>query len=350
VTIAGTSIDEARAAQLAAAPEVLRVEGLHTYIGTEGGVVRAVDGVSFALRQGEIFGLVGESGCGKTVTCRTVAGLMPSPPARSVGMVRYAGFGERNLLALSQRELQQLRGAHLSMVFQDAMSGLNPVVRVGKQIAEAVGAHRSLSGAAKREQVLALMRKVGIPLPERRMRDYPHQFSGGMRQRVLIAIALALRPKILLADEPTTALDVTIQDQILSLLLDLQAETGMSVLLVSHDLAVIAQTCDRVAVMYAGQIVELADTNTLLNRPRHPYTIGLLRSLPGAVRSRYLQPIPGAPPRLVDPPGGCRFAERCPLVTAQCQSWDTELLPVGPGHGVRCWRHKETEGVFSHEC
>jgi oligopeptide/dipeptide ABC transporter ATP-binding protein len=339
----------ARAAQLAAAPEALRVADLHTYIGTEGGVVRAVDGVSFALRQGEIFGLVGESGCGKTVTGRTVAGLMPSPPARTAGAVYYAGFGDRNLLTLSQRELQQLRGTHLSMVFQDAMSGLNPVVRVGKQIAEAVGAHRSLSGAEKRDQVLALMRKVGIPIPERRIHDYPHQFSGGMRQRVLIAIALASRPKILLADEPTTALDVTIQDQILTLLLDLQAETGMSVLLVSHDLAVIAQTCDRVAVMYAGQIVELADTATLLARPRHPYTIGLLRSLPGAVRSRYLQPIPGAPPPLVNPPAGCRFAERCPLVTARCQTWDTELLTVEPGHNVRCWRHQETEGVFSDE-
>ncbi len=334
--------------QSAAAPDVLTVEDLYTYIATDAGVVRAVDGVSFTLRQGEIFGLVGESGCGKSVTCRTLAGLMPSPPARSVGTVRYAGFGERNLLKLSQAELQRLRGTHVSMVFQDAMSGLNPVVRVGKQLEEAVGAHRSLSASDKNEQALALMRMVGIPIPERRMRDYPHQFSGGMRQRVLIAIALASRPKILLADEPTTALDVTIQDQILTLLLDLQKETRMSVLLVSHDLSVIAQTSDRVAVMYAGQIVELADTADLLTRPRHPYTIGLLRSMPGAGgESRYLQPIPGAPPRLIDPPEGCRFAPRCPLVMERCRTWSTELLSAGPDHTVRCWRHQETQGAFS---
>ncbi len=330
------------------AADVLTVQDLYTYIATDGGVIRAVDGISFSLRQGEIFGLVGESGCGKSVTCRTLAGLMPSPPARSAGTVLYSGFGPRNLLKLSQSELQVLRGTHLSMVFQDAMSGLNPVVRVGKQLEEAVGAHRALSAAQKHEQALALMRMVGIPIPERRMRDYPHQFSGGMRQRALIAIALASRPKILLADEPTTALDVTIQDQILTLLLDLQAETGMSVLLVSHDLSVIAQTSDRVAVMYAGQIVEQANTADLLTRPRHPYTIGLLRSLPGgAGESRYLQPIPGAPPRLIDPPEGCRFAPRCPLVMERCRTWSTELLAAGADHTVRCWRHQETQGAFS---
>jgi oligopeptide/dipeptide ABC transporter ATP-binding protein len=329
-------------------PDALTVDELYTYIATDAGVVRAVDGVSFTLRQGEIFGLVGESGCGKSVTCRTLAGLMPSPPARSAGTVRCVGFGERNLLTLSQAELQRLRGTHISMVFQDAMSGLNPVVRVGKQIEEAVGAHNSLSAAEKNRQALALMRLVGIPIPERRMRDYPHQFSGGMRQRVLIAIALASRPKILLADEPTTALDVTIQDQILTLLLDLQKETGMSVLLVSHDLSVIAQTSDRVAVMYAGQIVEIADTTDLLTHPRHPYTIGLLRSMPGGNgESRYLQPIPGAPPRLIDPPEGCRFAPRCPLVLERCRTWTTELLSAGPDHAVRCWRHQETQGAFS---
>jgi oligopeptide/dipeptide ABC transporter ATP-binding protein len=331
-----------RAGALAAAPDVLKVENLYTFIATDGGVVRAVDGVSFSLRQGEIFGLVGESGCGKSVTCRTLAGLMPSPPARSMGSVYYAGFGERNLLRLSQGELQRLRGSHLSMVFQDAMNGLNPVV--GDQIAEAVGAHATISAAARHERALQLLRMVGIPSPERRMRDYPHQFSGGMRQRALIAIAIASRPRILLADEPTTALDVTIQDQILRLLLDLQAETGMSIVLVSHDLGVIAETCDRVAVMYAGQIVEVADTATLLGRPRHPYTLGLLRSLPGVERTRYLQPIAGAPPNLIDPAPGCRFAPRCPLVTDRCRSWRTELLAAEQGHEVRCWRHQETQG------
>ncbi len=325
-------------------PEVLRVEDLYTFIATEGGVVRAVDGVSFSLHQGEVFGLVGESGCGKSVTCRTLAGLMPSPPARTSGRVYYVGFGDRNLLTLTQSELQRLRGTHLSMIFQDAMSGLNPVVRVGNQVEEAVGAHQRLSAGERRRRAVALLRMVGIPEPARRMREYPYQFSGGMRQRVLIAIALALRPKILLADEPTTALDVTIQDQILSLLLNLQRQVGMSVILVSHDLGVIAETCDRVAVMYAGQIVELADTSTLLTRPRHPYTIGLLRSLPDTDSgSRYLQPIAGAPPSLIDVAPGCRFAPRCPLVTEHCRSWNTELLQAGPGHTVRCWRHEETE-------
>jgi oligopeptide/dipeptide ABC transporter ATP-binding protein len=324
------------------APPVLWIEDLHTYIASEGGVVRAVDGVSFTLHEGEVFGLVGESGCGKSVTCRTLAGLMPSPPARSLGVVRYAGFGDRNLLGLSQGELQRLRGTHLSMIFQDAMSGLNPVVRIGKQVEEAVGAHQRLSPAERKRRAVELLRTVGIPQPERRMRDYPHHFSGGMRQRVLIAIALASRPKILLADEPTTALDVTIQDQILTLLLQLQREIGMSVILVSHDLGVIAQTCDRVAVMYAGQIVEEADTATLLTRPRHPYTIGLLRSLPGGGGSRYLQPIAGAPPSLIGVQPGCRFAPRCPLVTERCRTWNTELLPAGDGHDVRCWRHEET--------
>jgi len=323
--------------------EVLRVEGLHTYIASEHGVVRAVDDVSFTLYQGEVLGLVGESGSGKSVTCRTLVGLMPSPPARTLGAVYYSGYGSRNLLTLSSIERQRLRGAHLSMVFQDPMTALNPVVRVGDQVIEAVGAHSDMSSSARRERAVDLLRLVGISLPERRMRDYPHQFSGGMRQRVLIAMALASSPRVLLADEPTTALDVTIQDQILSLLLSLQRDLGMSVILVSHDLGVIAETSDRMAVMYAGQIVEIGDTVTLLTRPRHPYTIGLLHSLPESdTTSRYLQPIGGAPPALTNIPPGCRFAPRCPLVTDACRTWNTELLSVSPGHEVRCWRHDQT--------
>jgi oligopeptide/dipeptide ABC transporter ATP-binding protein len=325
-----------------AAP-VLEVDDLRTYIATDAGVVRAVDGVSFTVGEREILGLVGESGCGKSVTCRTVAGLMPSPPARSTGSVRLAGYGDRNLLDLSATELQRLRGAHLSMVFQDPMSALNPVMRVGAQIEEAVGAHEKLSGRARRLRAVELMERVGIPVPERRMRDYPHQFSGGMRQRVLIAMAIAGRPRLLLADEPTTALDVLIQDQILSLLLELQRDFGMSMILVSHDLGVIGEMCDRVAVMYAGEIVELADTATLLEGPRHPYTISLLRSLPDVnSHSRYLRSIGGSPPALVDVPGGCRFAPRCPLAVDRCREWDTELLDAGAGHTARCWRHEET--------
>jgi oligopeptide/dipeptide ABC transporter ATP-binding protein len=323
--------------------EILEVEELYTYIAAEDGVVRAVDGVSFTLREGEILGLVGESGSGKSVTCRTIAGLMQSPPAMSVGHVRYAGFPGRNLLELRQVELQRLRGAHISMIFQDPMSALNPVLRVGDQLEEAVGAHAQLGTRDRRRRAIELLDRVGIPAPERRLRDYPHQFSGGMRQRVLIAIALASRPRILLADEPTTALDVIIQDQILSLLLELQRDFGMSMVLVSHDLGVIAEMCDRIAVMYGGQIVELSDARTLLTEPRHPYTISLLRSLPDAERkARYLFSIPGTPPRLVDIQPGCRFAPRCPLATIECRTWETELLAVeGAPHLVRCRRHDD---------
>jgi peptide/nickel transport system ATP-binding protein/oligopeptide transport system ATP-binding protein len=321
---------------------VLEVTDLYTYIGTEDGVVRAVDGVSFSLRQGEILGLVGESGSGKSVACRTLAGLMPSPPAQSVGEVKYSGFPGRNLLQLKPAEQQRLRGAHISMIFQDPMSALNPVMRIGDQIEESIGAHAQISGRERRRRTVDLLDRVGIPAPERRLRDYPHQFSGGMRQRVLIASAIASRPRILLADEPTTALDVIIQDQILSLLLELQRDSGMSMILVSHDLGVIAEMCDRIAVMYGGQIVELTDARTLLTEPRHPYTISLLRSLPDAQRtSRYLLSIPGTPPRLVDIKPGCRFAERCPLSTIECRTWETELLAVEDEHLVRCRRHDD---------
>jgi len=327
----------------AGAPPILEVEGLYTYIATGDGVVRAVDGVSFSLRSGEILGLVGESGSGKSVTCRTIAGLMPSPPAQSVGEVRYAGYPGHNLLGLRASEQQRLRGAHVSMVFQDPMSALNPVMRVGDQIEEAVGAHARLGARDRRRRAIELLHRVGIPAPARRLRDYPHEFSGGMRQRVLIAVAIASNPRILLADEPTTALDVIIQDQILSLLLELQRDSGMSMILVSNDLGVIAEMCDRIAVMYGGQIVELADSRALLTEPRHPYTISLLRSLPDATRkTRYLQSIPGTPPRLVDIEPGCRFATRCPLATPECATWETELLTApGGAHLVRCRRHDD---------
>jgi oligopeptide/dipeptide ABC transporter ATP-binding protein len=322
--------------------EILRVEGLHTFIRTDGGVVRAVDGVSFTLRRGEILGLVGESGSGKSVTCRTIMGLMPSPPAWSSGEVQYAERPGRNLLEVSGGELQRLRGAHLSMIFQDPMSALNPVMRVGEQIEEAVAAHARLGPRERRRRALELLDRVGIPAASRRMRGYPHEFSGGMRQRVLIAAAIASRPKVLFADEPTTALDVIIQDQILSLLLELQRDFGMSMLLVSHDLGVIAEMCDRIAVMYAGQIVELADAVTLLTAPRHPYTISLLRSLPDTEkRSRYLPSIVGTPPQLIDVDAGCRFAPRCPLAEIECRTWDTELIAVADDHFVRCRRHDD---------
>jgi oligopeptide/dipeptide ABC transporter ATP-binding protein len=322
---------------------LLSVRELYTYFSTPRGVLRAVDGVSFDLFPGETFGIVGESGCGKSVTCRSLIGLLPAAHTARIGEVFYEG---RNLLNLSPAAMQKVRGAAISMIFQDPMTSLNPVMRIGDQIEEALKAHTSLGRADRRQTVIELLRTVRIPLPERRLHDYPHQFSGGMRQRVLIAIALACKPKILLADEPTTALDVTIQDQILSLLLSLQREFRMSVILVSHDLGVIAGTCNRVAVMYAGQIVELADAATLLTRPRHPYTLGLLRSLPGRdTGSRYLTPIPGAPPDLVDPPQGCRFFARCPLRSDACRTWNTELLPVGPQHVSRCIHHDQVEEI-----
>jgi oligopeptide/dipeptide ABC transporter ATP-binding protein len=318
---------------------VLSVRDVRTYFKTDRGVLRAMDGVSFDLLAGETLGIVGESGSGKSVTCRSLIGLLPRPPAYTSGEVLYEN---RNLVTLSSRELQALRGAHISMIFQDPMTSLNPVMRVGEQIAESLESHTRQGRAERRRSVLALMRQVGIPSPERRIDDYPHRFSGGMRQRVLIAIALACKPRILLADEPTTALDVTTQDQILSLLLTLQAQFGMSVILVSHDLGVIAETCDRVAVMYGGQFVELGSAADVLTRPRHPYTVGLLKSMPAAdTTSRYLMPIPGAPPSLVDPPAGCRFYDRCPLRVPECRTWDTELLAVADGHTSRCRRHAE---------
>jgi oligopeptide/dipeptide ABC transporter ATP-binding protein len=329
----------------AAGTPLVSVRDLYAYFATSRGVLRAVDGVSFDLYAGETFGIVGESGSGKSVTCRSLIGLLPKSLTSTAGMVSYEG---RNLLELPPGEMQKVRGARIAMIFQDPMTSLNPVMRVGDQIEEALAAHTSLRRRERRETVVELLRRVRIPMPEQRIRDYPHQFSGGMRQRVLIAIAVASNPRILLADEPTTALDVTIQDQILSLLVTLQQESGMSMVLVSHDLGVIAGTCSRVAVMYAGQIVEMAPTTTMLTAPRHPYTVGLLRSLPDSeARSRYLTPIAGSPPDLVEPPPGCRFFDRCSLRQEACRTWETELLATGPGHTSRCRRWQEVE--WSHE-
>jgi peptide/nickel transport system ATP-binding protein/oligopeptide transport system ATP-binding protein len=320
---------------------LLDVQNLHVQFTAGGNLVHAVDGVSFTLKRGEVFGLVGESGCGKSATLRALIGLLPQDNAHTSGHVYYGG---RDLLALGSRALRRVRGADISMIFQDPMTYLNPVLRVEEQIEEALRQHTTLGRRARRQRAVELLRLVGIPLPERRLREYPHQFSGGMRQRVLIAIALACSPKILLADEPTTALDVTIQDQILKLLLQLRAELGMSIILVSHDLSVIAQTCERVAVMYAGQIVETAPARGLIRRPKHPYAVGLLNSLPSVDSgNRYLQPIPGAPPSLMNLPAGCRFYERCPLHIEECRTWETRLLDVDAEHRARCLRHELVE-------
>ncbi len=290
--------------------------------------------------------MVGESGCGKTVTCRTIMGLMPRKGTYSSGEVIYHPRGEVNLLDRLAERLQRLRGSQLAMIFQDPMTALNPVRTIGDQLIEAVTAHARMSRAQAHERAISLLVRVGIPAPEQRMKDYPFQFSGGMLQRALIAIALASEPKLLLADEPTTSLDVIIQDQILSLLLELQRDTGMSMILVSHDLAVITEVCDRIVVMYGGQIVEEGETATIISEPRHPYTRALLEALPQGGDRGQLRSIPGAPPSLIEPPSGCRFAPRCPLATDECVSWATELLETtdGPGHRVRCWRHAEVRG------
>jgi oligopeptide/dipeptide ABC transporter ATP-binding protein len=321
---------------------LLTVRDLHSYLATGQGVVRAVDGVSFTVRQAEVLGIVGESGSGKTATCRTIMGLMPASIVHTGGEVIYHPHGDVNLLKLSDREFQGLRGADLAMIFQDPMTALNPVLSIGDQLIEAINAHSKLTAADARARAVELLERVGIPAASRRMRDYPFQFSGGMLQRALIAIALASSPRLLLADEPTTSLDVIIQDQILSLLLELQQDTGMSLMLVSHDLAVISEMCDRIIVMYAGQVVEEGAAADIITAPRHPYTHALLDALPHSAARGRLRSIGGSPPSLVDVPPGCRFAPRCRFVTDECLTWQTELVEAGErGHAARCWRHQE---------
>jgi oligopeptide/dipeptide ABC transporter ATP-binding protein len=321
---------------------LLDVRDLRSYLATGQGVVRAVDGVSLTVHQAEILGIVGESGCGKTVTCRTIMGLMPAGILHTSGEVIYHPRGGQNLLDASPAQWEALRGAHLAMIFQDPMTALNPVRTIGDQLLEAVNAHAKLSRAQAQARAIGLLERVGIPAPARRMKDYPFQFSGGMLQRALIAIALASSPRLLLADEPTTSLDVIIQDQILSLLLELQQDTGMSMILVSHDLAVITEVCDRVIVMYAGQVVEEGETADIITEPKHPYTQALLDALPQEGQRGELRSIAGSPPSLIDVPDGCRFAPRCRYVTDECRSWDTELLDAGErAHTARCWRHDE---------
>src|SRR5436190_5177038 len=325
-------------------PPLLTVRDLRSYLATGQGVVRAVDGVSFTLGEAEILGIVGESGSGKSVTCRTIVGLMPPAMAHISGEVIYHPHGDRSILNAPQSELQSLRGSQLAMIFQDPMTALNPVLNVGDQVVEAVRAHARISAAEARSRAISLLRRVGIPAAEHRMRDYPFQFSGGMLQRALIAIALASAPRLLLADEPTTSLDVIIQDQILSLLLDLQEDTGMSMILVSHDLAVISEVCDRILVMYAGQVVEEGPAADIITAPRHPYTRALLDAVPQGEQRGQLRSISGSPPSLIDVPGGCRFAPRCRLAADECLSWNTELIQIsGPGRRARCLRHDEME-------
>jgi peptide/nickel transport system ATP-binding protein/oligopeptide transport system ATP-binding protein len=317
---------------------LLEVRDLQTHFFTDDGVVRAVDGVSFALHAGETLAVVGESGSGKSVTALSILRLVASPPGRVVGgSIRFRG---RDLLSLSEAEMRAIRGKEISMIFQEPMTSLNPVYSCGEQIIEVLVLHERLARPAARTRAIELLRKVGMASPETRVDEYPHQMSGGMRQRVMIAMALACRPAVLIADEPTTALDVTIQAQILELLKALRRELGMTVLLITHDLGVVAETADRVAVMYAGQVVEYCGVRDAFRATRHPYTAGLLASLPrlGAERER-LRVIPGNVPNPASFPAGCRFHPRCPIAVDQCRvSPGPELRRLADAHEVSCWR------------
>jgi len=319
---------------------LLAVENLQTHFTTEDGTVRAVDGVSFEMRPRETLAVVGESGSGKSVTSLSILRLVPEPPGRIVGgSIRFQG---RDLLGLSDAAMRAVRGKEISMIFQEPMTSLNPVFTCGDQIGEALVLHEKLDRRAARARTIEMLQLVGIPAPEQRVDEYPHQMSGGMRQRVMIAMALACRPALLIADEPTTALDVTIQAQILELLECLQRELGMAVLLITHDLGVVAETADRVAVMYAGQVVESADVRALFRSGRHPYPAGLLASLPKlGARQGSLRVIPGNVPDPAHFPSGCRFHPRCPCAIERCRSEEPRLESVADGHRSRCWRAAE---------
>jgi peptide/nickel transport system ATP-binding protein len=320
-----------------AAEALLRVEDLRVEFPTEDGVVHAVDGISYQVRAGGTLGIVGESGSGKTVSSMTTMGLTRNQGARISGRILFEG---RDLLTLSDAEMRAIRGNDIAMIFQDPLSSLHPFFRVGVQLAEAVRAHRDVSKSAAMARATELLTLVGIPDPKRRVNDYPHEFSGGMRQRAMIAMALANEPKLLIADEPTTALDVTVQAQILALLERLQRELGMAIVIITHDLGVVAEMADDIAVMYAGRIVEAASAELTFHRPEHPYTWGLLRSIPTLERSRdeELEPIAGSPPSLIHRPSGCHFHPRCPYAEPDHARIDPKLEPV-PGdasHHVAC--------------
>ena len=316
---------------------VLEVEDVRTRFHTRDGAVHAVNGVSFDLRQGELLGVVGESGSGKSVTMMSLLKLLPIPPAEIVsGRARLEG---EDLIGLDLKELRRVRGARVGFIFQDPMTSLNPVLSVGHQITEPLRVHLGMSRRAARERAVELLERVGIPAAAGRLGDFPHQFSGGMRQRVMIAIALACNPKVLIADEPTTALDVTIQAQILDLVKRLRRESGMAIVWITHDLGVMAGLADRVMVMYAGLVVERANVRTLYRRPRHPYTRGLLSTLPrlDGTRAERLESIPGQPPNLLQAPAACPFAPRCGHAFERCRRENPSLEKVAEGHEVACW-------------
>jgi len=322
------------------AETLLSVHNLKTYFYTDEGVVKAVDGLNYELHQGETLGIVGESGCGKSVHALSVMRLIPTPPGKVVeGEILFQGT---NLLKLPEDEMRRIRGNRIAMIFQEPMTSLNPVLTIGEQIAEAVMLHQRLSKKDAWDRAVEMLEKVKIPLARERVRDYPHQFSGGMRQRVMIAMALSCNPSILMADEPTTALDVTIQAQILDLMRELQKEFNMAIVLITHNLGVVAEMADNVVVMYAGRPVEHASVHDTFRDPRHPYTWGLLHSIPKLYeRKERLIPIEGQPPSLIDLPPGCTFAPRCPFAMEVCVKADPPEYPVTDDHYARCYLHSE---------
>jgi oligopeptide transport system ATP-binding protein len=333
-----------RPSALADSPVLLDVRGLTTKFYTVDGVVNALNGISYSVRKGECLAIVGESGSGKTVGVLSILRLIQSPPGRIVGgSITFKGT---DLLTLDDNALREIRGGAISVIFQDPMTSLNPVMRVGAQISENIMAHEALTRRQARAKATDMLARVGIPAPAKRLDDYPHQFSGGMRQRVMIAMALSCSPQLIIADEPTTALDVTIQAQIVELVKTLQSELGTAVIWISHDLGVVARLADTVAVMYAGHIVESAPVDELYARPAHPYTIGLLNSLPrldARVKTK-LEAIGGLPPNLLGELRGCPFAPRCAFVTDRCRQQNPPLVEVVPGHSVACWHDRLTGG------
>ncbi len=323
------------------AHSLLEIRGLKTYFFTERGVVKAVDGVDLSIHEGETLGLVGESGCGKSMTALSIMRLVPEPIGKIVeGTIQFEGT---DLVKLSEAEMRKIRGNQISMVFQEPMTSLNPVFKIGTQVAEAIELHQQVTSKEAWERAIEMLRMVGIPSPETRVNEYPHQMSGGMRQRVMIAMALSCHPKLMIADEPTTALDVTIQAQILDLIHRLKERVGSSILLITHNLGVVAEVAQYVGVMYAGHIVEYADVIHLFKDPKHPYTLGLFQSIPkkrGSGRREPLKAIPGLVPDLLGLPEGCKFQDRCSQSLPKCKDEPPPWIDIEPGHQVRCWLYE----------
>lgn len=318
---------------------ILEVKDLHVSFQTYAGEVKAVRGVDFVVKEGETVAIVGESGCGKSVTAKSIMKLLPSPPVKyKQGTIHFNG---KNLLTATEKEMQRIRGNQISMIFQDPMTSLNPTSKIGSQITEAIRRHNKIGSKEAYQSAINMLKLVGIPQPTKRINQYPHEYSGGMRQRAMIAMALACHPRLLIADEPTTALDVTIQAQILELMKDIQKKTGTSIILITHDLGVVAEMCDRVVVMYAGQVVETGTVQELFAKPQHPYTEGLLKSVPRLDMDKKvpLSPIVGTPPDLLDPPAGCPFYARCEYAMKVCKNHNPAIEEVSTGQYAACWLH-----------